>query len=284
MPSHATQTTLFAHHMSSLVFVIISLLAYGLATGLIVKYIRSATEQAQATHLLTKASAIALLALACHLVAVYQHCQSDGNLNVSLSSMLILVSAILAITYGLASAFLPIRRLGVLVYPFIILCLVAALLWQSEDSIAVASTQLSIHILLSLSAYALLSIATIQALLYVYQERQLKHNTKTAMLMALPPLQTMEALLFKMLGIGFVLLSLTLLSGVVFSQQLFGHAFEFKHHTVLALLGWMVFGILLFKRVKYGLRGEQAVAWTVAGFICIQLGYFGTKFVAESLS
>jgi len=100
----------------------------------------------------------------------------------------------------------------------------------------------------------------------------------------LPPLQTMETLLFKMLGVGFVLLTLTLLSGAIFSQLLFGHAFEFKHHTILAILGWMVFGTLLFKRVKHGLRGSQAVAWTIAGFVLIQLGYFGTKFVAESLS
>jgi len=75
-----------------------------------------------------------------------------------------------------------------------------------------------------------------------------------------------------------------LISGAIFSQEIFGHAFVFKHHTILAFLGWLVFAILLLKRVKQGLRGSQAVIWTISGFLLIQLGYFGTKIVSESLS
>lgn len=104
------------------------------------------------------------------------------------------------------------------------------------------------------------------------------------MLMALPPLQTMEQLLFRLIWTGFILLTLTLLSGAVFSNEIFGKPFEFKHHTILASLGWLVFAILLIKRMSQGLRGSQAVYWTVGGFVLIQLGYFGTKFVSESLA
>ncbi len=275
--------------MTSISLLALSVLCYCLATGLVVGFIRSASDKQQPLHLLNKAIIVACVALACHLIYAYQNSQQDGMLNVSLSSMLILVSAILALIYQIGCMFMPIRRLGVLVYPLIVSCLAGSYFWQSNDSIEHVSTKLisaklSIHVLISLSAYSLLTIATVQALLYVYQERQFKNRTKPAMLMALPPLQTMETLLFKMLGVGFVLLTLTLLSGAIFSQLLFGHAFEFKHHTILAILGWMVFGTLLFKRVKHGLRGSQAVAWTIAGFVLIQLGYFGTKFVAESLS
>jgi len=140
------------------------------------------------------------------------------------------------------------------------------------------------HILISLSAYALLAIASIQALLYVYQERQIKKRMQATMLIALPPLQTMEMLLFRLVAYGFVFLSLALISGVIFSKEIFGHAFVFKHHTILAVLGWLVFAILLYKRYQHGLRGSQAVAWTIVGFLLIQLGYFGTKIVSESLA
>jgi len=247
--------------MTSISLLALSVLCYCLATGLVVGFIRSASDKQQPLHLLNKAIIVACVALACHLIYAYQNSQQDGMLNVSLSSMLILVSAILALIYQIGCMFMPIRRLGVLVYPLIVSCLAGSYFWQSNDSIEHVSTKLisaklSIHVLISLSAYSLLTIATVQALLYVYQERQFKNRTKP----------------------------LTLLSGAIFSQLLFGHAFEFKHHTILAILGWMVFGTLLFKRVKHGLRGSQAVAWTIAGFVLIQLGYFGTKFVAESLS
>jgi len=180
---------------------------------------------------------------------------------------------------------MPIRRLGVLVFPLTMLSLLFACIWQSE---AVFHTNQGIafsgHILISIIAYCLLAIASIQALLYVYQEHQIKNRKSPAMLMTLPPLQTMEQLLFRLVSVGFILLTLTLVSGAFFSQQIFGHAFVFKHHTILAVLGWLVFAILLYKRVKNGLRGSQAVIWTIGGFMLIQLGYFGTKIVSESLA
>lgn len=180
---------------------------------------------------------------------------------------------------------MPIRRLGILVFPFTIISLVFAFFWGNNITLLEnQSLAFSSHIVISLLAYCLLAIASIQALLYSYQERQIKHRTNPAMLLALPPLQTMELLLFRLVGFGFAVLSLTLVSGAIFSQEIFGHAFVFKHHTILALLGWLVFAILLFKRVKHGLRGSIAVIWTISGFLLIQLGYFGTKIVSEILS
>lgn len=269
--------------MTGTALLIISVISYCLATVLVFMFIRSVSKQQPPVILLNVASGAAFFALICHVIYAYSNSQLDGMLNVSLSSMLILVSAILSFIYLLGTLFMTIRRLGVLVYPLIIFCLAVSYFWQSSDSARHVNTELSIHILVSLAAYSLLTIATIQALLYVYQERQIKRRTQPAMLMALPPLQTMEALLFRMLGVGFILLTLTLLSGALFSQQLFGYAFEFKHHTILAILGWAVFGSLLYKRVNHGLRGSQAVIWTVAGFVLIQLGYFGTKLVDEIL-
>jgi len=102
--------------------------------------------------------------------------------------------------------------------------------------------------------------------------------------MALPPLQTMEQLLFRLIWAGFICLSLTLFSGALFSQQIFGHVFTFKHHTILPFIGWLVFVVVLFKRLKYGIRGSQAVILTVIGLVLIQLGYFGTKLVSESIA
>jgi ABC-type uncharacterized transport system permease subunit len=223
-------------------------------------------------------------ALLMHWMYAYQVSFIDSRLNFGLSSMAVLVSSITVLIFQLGSLAMPIRRLGIMVFPLTIISLVFSLVWQSEAAIEHLSGALGVHVLVSIVAYCLLAIAAIQALIYVYQEKQIKSRSTSLMLMALPPLQTMETLLFRLVGLGFALLSLTLISGAVFSQELFGHAIEFKHHTILAALGWLVFAVVLFKRTTQGLRGSMAAVWTVGGFLLIQLGYFGTKFVSESLS
>lgn len=259
-----------------------ALASYFIATSLIARYIRSTPEQKLSLNSAFIAAAMATLA---HLAYAYNVSLIDRSLNFSLSSMAVLVSGILVLIYMFAATAMPIRRLGILVFPLAMLSLLFSVAWQSPAlTLNDRGIAFNAHILISVLAYSLITIAAIQALLYVYQERQIKNRTNPTMLMALPPLQTMEQLLFRLIGVGFALLTLTLVSGAFFSQQLFGHAFEFKHHTILASLGWFVFAMLLFLRIKDGLRGSQAVVWTLAGFLLIQLGYFGTKLVSESLA
>lgn len=266
---------------------IIAIICYLAASSLILRYVRFADEESRGAGSLNSAFLLTYIAAAAHFVYAYLVGQVAGNLNLSLSSMIVVVSGILVVIYLIGCTLMPIRRLGLLVFPITTLSLIFSVVWNSDATIlsnALNNPAFNAHVLISIVAYSLLAIASVQALLYVYQERQIKKRTNPAMLLALPPLQTMELLLFRLVGIGFVLLTLTLLTGAIFSQQIFGHAFAFKHHTILALVGWLVFAIMLFKRVNNGLRGSQAVIWTIAGFAFIQLGYFGTKIVSESLN
>lgn len=100
-------------------------------------------------------------------------------------------------------------------------------------------------------------------------------------LQRMPPLLTLEAILFRILWAGFVLLTLTLASGVVFSEELFGKAAQFNHKTVFGVLSWLIFAALLGGRHVYGWRGRIAVRWTLAGFLMLVLAYIGSKFVLE---
>jgi len=235
---------------------------------------------------LKTAMATGFIAAVSHAFYASQVSIINGQLNLGVDSVLILISCILVSLYILGSVLMPIKRLGILVFPITLICLLSASLWSSgiSDNISQQNQSFNAHILVSILAFAVLAIAAIQALLYAYQEKQIKLRTNPALLMALPPLQTMEQLLFRLVGVGFVLLSLTLISGALFSQEIFGQAFTFKHHTILALMGWVVFAILLFKRMTTGIRGSQAVIWTISGFLLIKLGYFGTKIISQSLA
>jgi len=268
-------------------FLVLAIILYCIATVMIAQKIRSkqvGRVNSREIDSLKTSFYLAWAGASSHAAYMALNSFVDLRLNLSLSSMLVVVSFITVVIFLLASVRMQIRRLGILVFPLTIISLGFSVLWPESNKInPAASSLLSAHIVISLSAYAFIAIALIQALLHWYQERQIRARTQPAMLAALPPLQTMEQLWFRLIVLGFTCLTLTLMSGALFSQRIFGHAFMFQHHTILAICAWMVFLILIFKRLKSGLRGGHAVLWTLGGFALIQLGYFGTKIVSESL-
>jgi ABC-type uncharacterized transport system permease subunit len=144
-----------------------------------------------------------------------------------------------------------------------------------------ASLEFKLHLALAMLAYSLFTLAALHAMLMAVAERQLHSGRLTRPFANLPPLLTMEALLFRLIGIAFVLLTLTVTSGVVFSETLFGQAFRLDHKTVFAIISWLLFGALLIGRRVWGWRGRVALRWTLAGFSTLLLAYVGSRFVVE---
>ena len=138
-----------------------------------------------------------------------------------------------------------------------------------------------IHILISMLAYGLFTIAAFHVALMALQEKWLHGGASNRMLQNLPPLLAMEALLFRIIATGFILLTLTVVSGMFFSEELFGKPLQFNHKIVFGLISWCIFAALLGGRKIYGWRGKTAVRWTLAGFFALFLAYIGSKFVLE---
>ena len=145
-----------------------------------------------------------------------------------------------------------------------------------------ASFEFRVHLVLAMLAYSLFTIALLHALLMAVVERRL-HRKEGAVLGALPPLLTLERLLFRLIGAAFVLLTVTLATGFAFSETLFGRAMRFDHKTVFGVLSWLTFGLLLAGRQLYGWRGRTALRWTLSGFVLLFLAYIGSRFVLEVL-
>jgi len=140
-----------------------------------------------------------------------------------------------------------------------------------------------IHLVISLLAYSLFTIASLHVLMMAIMERRLHRGNLPKFMQHLPPLLTMERLLFQIIFAGFILLTLTLGSGVLFSEELFGKPMQFTHKTVFGILSWIIFGAMLAGRALYGWRGRVAMRWTLAGFLSLFLAYIGSKFVLEGL-
>jgi len=139
------------------------------------------------------------------------------------------------------------------------------------------------HFLIAMLAYSLFTLAALHALLMMVAERSLHRGRLPRIIANLPPLLTMETLLFRLIHIAFVLLTLTLLSGSFFSEALFGKALTFNHKTVFAIISWLIFAALLLGRHLRGWRGQLALRWTLAGFFALLLAYVGSRFVLEVL-
>ena len=151
------------------------------------------------------------------------------------------------------------------------------------SSVAHADTaEFKLHLTLAMIAYGLFVIALLHATLMALAERQL-HRKGTVAFPNLPPLLTLETLLFRMIGAAFVFLTLTLVTGIAFSETLFGRALPFNHKTVFAVASWLIFAWLLAGRWRYGWRGRTAVRWTLSGFVMLLLAYVGSRFVLEVL-
>ena len=139
------------------------------------------------------------------------------------------------------------------------------------------------HISIALLAYSLFTFAALHALLMAAAERSLHQKTPFLKLTEFPPIMAMESLLFRIIGLGFFLLTLTLISGMLFSEQIFHQALKFNHKNIFTIISWVIFGSLLIGRVQYGWRGRTAIRWTLTGFGVLLLAYVGSKFVLEVL-
>lgn len=131
------------------------------------------------------------------------------------------------------------------------------------------------HILTGLITASVLCLAAIQAILLSVQNKFLRYRFATKMMVTAPPLQSMETLLFQMIGCGFILLTLVLLSSLFCFKNAFAQ--DMLDHSLLAILSWIVFVILLLGRKLFGWRGKKAVYWTLAGvtlsFLPLLFGY-----------
>jgi ABC-type uncharacterized transport system permease subunit len=139
----------------------------------------------------------------------------------------------------------------------------------------------TLHFGIAMLAYSLFMVATVHSLVMLAEQRWLHRGETPRFMRSLPPLLEMEALLFRILGAAFILLTLTVLSGVFFSEQLFGKPFQATHKTIFGIISWLIFGGLLAGHYLRGWRGRTAVRWTLAGFVALLLAYIGSKVVLE---
>jgi ABC-type uncharacterized transport system permease subunit len=214
---------------------------------------------------------------------------SHGSLRIGFAVVLSATLWISVAAYWLENRNFSLDGLRVLVLPAAAVAVLLPVAFPgSVVPLAGRSSLFPWHIAISILAYSTLTIAAFHAVLMALQESKLhtrpgaaKNGWLAAAIDRLPALLTMEKLLFRLIAFGFVLLTLTVLSGVVFSEQLFHTAFKWDHKTIFTMLSWVLFGLLLAGRRWRGWRGKTALSFTLTGFATLFLAYVGSRFVLE---
>ena len=254
--------------------VLIAVVLYLVATGLLLVQLRP--EHGRGLRWLLPA----LAAVALHLVTHAMTWRMAGGADLHFFSALSLVGLGMAAMTALYGATGRMAALGVVVFPIAgaTLAVYASHGHVTTDSL---DWRLQLHAWCALLADATLAIAALLAITLGLQERALRRREFHGWLRALPPLVELESLLFRTIAVGFVLLSATLLTGVLFVENLFAQ--HLVHKTALSVLSWLLFGGLLLGRWRRGWRGTTAVRWTLTAMAMLVLAFFGSKFVLELL-
>jgi ABC-type uncharacterized transport system permease subunit len=217
-----------------------------------------------------------LLAILGHAYLLHHAIDTQWGQNLSVLNLASLAAWLIILLFILLVLAKPIEKLGLILFPMAAVSMLFAFWWPGEHLVATAKDlhQL-LHILLAVVTFSVVAFAGIQAFLLALLDRQLHLKTPTSWLNRLPPLETMETLLFQMIGFGFLLLTLLLVSSFYFYYADLGSTFFSK--ALLTSLSWLVFAVLILGRQFLGWRGKKALYCTAFGVGLVLFLYFGVQ-------
>lgn len=222
---------------------------------------------------------VGLLALACHALTIIAILREAGGLWLGLSYSAMLASALIAALLLAVSLIKPVLNASVGLFPLAAVTLLLAVGLPSSGHDTGMTPGIAFHAISSALAFSLFAIAAVQAVLLAVQNQALRHHHTRGIIQALPPLTTMERVLFELIWAGMLLLTAAIVSGFMFLDDLFAQ--HLAHKTILSLAAWVIFSMLLAGHRWLGWRGLRAVRWTLGGCVLLVLAYFGSKFALE---
>ncbi|NVK24993.1 MAG: cytochrome c biogenesis protein CcsA [Gammaproteobacteria bacterium] len=266
--------------MSTTIGLTISFIAFLGASGLTAK---SVFTDAKVNYKLL--FSLASIAVVFQLISVKSILFAEGELHFPLAAMCLLVNVLITSVLTIRSLKHANLTILLVTYLFSALLCLGLLIVPSDasiysGSIVDSSTPLFIHVVLSMAAYCVLVIASLYAVQFRYIDAKLKAKT-LSLNSHLPPLNVVESQQFRLMSIGLILLTVALITGFAFLDNMWSK--EYAHKTVLSVIAWGMFAVLAYGHKQYGWRGNNSAIATIIAAIVLTLAYFGSRFVKEIL-
>ncbi|MBY6188104.1 cytochrome c biogenesis protein CcsA [Marinobacter hydrocarbonoclasticus] len=255
-------------------FAVVAILGYAIAFYLLAS--RLLAPEGPNRKLITISAGVAVAAHA--LILGDAILMKDGQ-NFSLTNTLSLLVWIITLSVTIMTPKMKV----LVVSPAVYLCAILAVvgLWLLPPKYIThfeAEPMVLIHVVLALLSYAVLLLAALYALQLAGIDRRLKQR-QLMLNPSLPPLMTVEKQLYHLIWIGFILLTLGLVTGWVFLDNFLGDGKG--HKAILSMVGWAVYAIMLVRHHTKGMRIRSAVGFTISGAVLLSIAYFGSRIVRE---
>ncbi|MDF2868074.1 MAG: ABC-type uncharacterized transport system, permease component [Gammaproteobacteria bacterium] len=222
---------------------------------------------------------LGLLAVLGHGWLLYAWIETSLGQNLTLFNLFSQTAWLVAVIHLFLAMRKPLENLGIFIFPISAVSIILAISSPDQSIVNTALNLVSlVHLLLAIAAFSTFCLAACQALLMAIQNWQLRHKDTRHALRILPPVESMEKLLFQLIGVGFILLNILIVSSFYFFNDIFYPPLLSK--ILLAVLAWLIFAILLVGRFLFGWRSNTVICWTLSGVVLLLICYLVNQLIA----
>jgi ABC-type uncharacterized transport system permease subunit len=254
-----------------------------LFASLILYLIPSFSLIAKTTKITTRHNYILLsIGLVAHIALIYISLFNHG-INLNFSNALLVISWITILFFCFMNRNKSYEGLEYLtLMPAIIILIFHPFIHPTNYVSDYSSIKAVFHIIIAILGYSLLAFGAIFSIFILLIQNNIHSTSKpTEIFKSNVSLLAMEKLLFQIYWIGFIFLTITLITGIFFSEEILGIPLGVSHKIIFSILSWLVYGGLLLGRAKAGWRGKKAIIFSLIAFILLFMSYLGSKFVLE---
>lgn len=223
------------------------------------------------------------LAVTAHALMLYHWIDVGGGQNLSPLNLFSLVSWLVATLLMIFALSKPLENLSVFIFPLAAFSILLVMVLPTSHVVDTGrDPKQLVHILLSVLSFSVLVMAAVQALLVAIQQHRLRFKQGSGLWHKLPALETMEAMLFQLISLGFVLLTILLATSFTFYHALLWQGFWQK--SLFACAAWLTFATLLTGRRIFGWHGKKAIYCTLGGIALLFLTYISSTVIIGSVT
>jgi cytochrome c-type biogenesis protein CcsB len=230
---------------------------------------------------------VAALGLAIHTVSIVHRYLVGGHLPIAspheaasfFAWCIVVLFFVLEVRYKLG-------LLGSFIMPVVFLMMLAAALLPREIkplSPVLQSNWLGVHTFFAFMGNAAFALACVIGIMYLVQEHYLKSKHLGDLFERLPDIQTLDYVGYRLITLGFPLLTLAIITGMVWANSAWGSYWRWDPREVWALATWLIYAMILHARLVAGWRGRKASVLAILGFASVLIAFFGIKLLDRGL-
>ncbi len=174
--------------------------------------------------------------------------------------------------------------LGSFILPVVFILMLSSSILPREIkplSPVLQSSWLAVHTSLAFLGDAAFAMAAGIGVMYLIQEHFLKTKHLGGLFQRLPNLQILDEINYKLITIGFPLLTLAIITGALWAESTLGSYWRWDPKEVWSLITWFIYVLVLHVRLRVGWKGKKAAILSIVGFAAVLFTFFGVNLLLK---